>query len=219
MIAADDPFIRVFGTRYGHDDVVDGLDVPVRFDLQVNLCGPGTNLVCDGQCSTPRKGGYRSFEGGKERLSISVGDREDGDLGDGRRVFNVESLRAGCCADPRGERVAGIQRHVHHAAALDAVLGSPWARRKDVAVEESVIAGVGVDDASHGTFFPCELRLDPAPRSAIPGDHDRALHGDAEPIELLVVFRDPVVHIHQGPCDIAIDRIGVVRWQLLAVLA
>jgi hypothetical protein len=50
-------------------------------------------------------------------------------------------------------------------------------------------------------------------------DHDRAFHRNAHPLQLLVVFRNSVIHKDQRRCNVAINRICVVGWQLLALLA
>src|SRR4029077_11864906 len=50
-------------------------------------------------------------------------------------------------------------------------------------------------------------------------DDDRALHRDAMSLELFVVRRHAVVHEDQRRGDISINRVRVVRRQLLVMLA
>ncbi len=67
-------------------------------------------------------------------------------------------------------------------------------------------------------MFRRNLGLDAAPGVPIFCNHDCAFYGDAQAIELLVVFRNAVIHEHQRRRHIAVDRVGVVRWQLFALL-
>jgi hypothetical protein len=90
---------------------------------------------------------------------------------------------------PGREGVAGVDRHVGHAAALDALRGPIRAGGVDLALEVAVVLRVGVDDAADGALLRGDLRLDAAPASAVARDDDLALHVDAEPLEALVVVR------------------------------
>ena len=63
------------------------------------------------------------------------------------------------------------------------------------------------------------LRLDAAPGAPVAREGDLALHGDAQPLELVVVLGQAVVHVHEGAGDVAVDRVGVVRRELLGLLA
>ena len=122
-------------------------------------------------------------------------------------------------ADAGRQRVAGINRHVHDAAALHAVLGTAGPCGKDFALEVAVVVRVGIDEAADGAVLGRHLGLDAAPRTAVARDHDGALDGDAQAVELLVVVGHAVVDVDQRRGDVAIDRVGVVGGQLLVVLA
>ena len=63
-----------------------------------------------------------------------------------------------------------------------------------------------------------DLRLDAAPRAAVARDDDRALHRDAVARELVVVGGDAVVDVDERRGDVAVDRVGVVRRELLGLL-
>ena len=52
MIAANDP-LAVVGAAQGGDDVVNGLDVPVRSNFQMHFRGAGPDVISDGQAATP----------------------------------------------------------------------------------------------------------------------------------------------------------------------
>ena len=75
-----------------------------------------------------------------------------------------------------------------------------------------------VDQAADSSVFSRNLRLHSAPRVVVLRNHNRALHGDAEPVKFLVVLRQPVVHKDQGRGYIAVDRIRVVGGQLFRLL-
>src|SRR4029453_5801034 len=61
--------------------------------------------------------------------------------------------------------------------------------------------------------------LDPAPGTTVTGDHNSAFHGDAEPVEGLVVFGNAVINVHKRPRPVTVNRVGVVGGELLIVLA
>ena len=86
-------------------------------------------------------------------------------------------------ADAGRERIAGMHRHVHHRAALRAVLVAIRALRIDVALEVAVVARIGVDDAADRAMLGGDLRLDAAPRPAVARDDDLPLHVDAVALE------------------------------------
>ena len=111
-----------------------------------------------------------------------------------------------------------MHRHVHHAAALHAVLVAHRARRVHVPVEVPVIFRVGVDEAPDRAVLGGDLRLDAAPRPAVARDDDGAFHRDAQPVEHLVVLRAAVIDIHQAPGDVAVGRVRVIGRQLFGVL-
>ena len=69
---------------------------------------------------------------------------------------------------------------------------------------------------------PCSAAtfgLMPRHEPPVAGEHDRALHGDAQPLELLVVLGQAVVHVDEGAGHVAVDRVGVVARELLVLLA
>src|SRR2546426_208353 len=95
----------------------------------------------------------------------------------------------------------------------------PGPMRVYVALPVAVVPGIGVDEASHRPVLGRDLGLDAAPRAAVARDHDRALDGDPHALELLVVRGNAVVHVHEGPGDVAVRGIGVVGGELLVLLA
>ena len=134
------------------------------------------------------------------------------------RFLQLQALGIRGGADSGRERVAGIDRHVHDAAALHAVAIAPGALREHLAHEVAVVVRIGVDDAAHRAVFGGHLRLDAAPGPAVARDHDRALDGNAQAFELLVVVRNAVVHVDERRGDVAVDGVGVVGGKLLVVL-
>ncbi len=115
------------------------------------------------------------------------------------------------------ERIAGIVG-VHDAAALHAVGGTERAVGIMLALEEAVVARVGVDDAADRAVLGGDLGLDAAPRAAVAGDDDGSLDRDAHALQLFVVFAHAVVHIDERAGDVAVFGVGVVGGQLLGGL-
>ena len=82
-----------------------------------------------------------------------------------------------------------------------------------VALEVPVIPWIGVDQRPNRAVLVRNLRLDSAPGPAVARDHDLPAHIDPPACQLLVVGRDPVVHVDQFAGHVAVGRIGVVRQQ------
>ncbi len=219
MVAANDPFLRVGRAGQPGDDVVERLDVPVEGQLEVHGGLPGSDVVGDGQRAAPGDGSDRSAESGQQRLRVAVRDREHGDPGNRPGVLDRQPLRVGRGAHARRERIAGIDGHVLHAAALHPVARPHRSFREHVAAEVPVVSRIGVNEASDGAVFGRHLRFDAPPRGSVARDHDGALHRDAKSVEILVVRRPAVVDVDEGSGDVAVRRVGVVGGQLLGLLA
>ena len=77
---------------------------------------------------------------------------------------------------------------------------------------------VGKNQATHRAVLRGNLWFDPAPRMVIARNDNLALYGHAHALEPLVVFRHAVVHVHQRRRHVAVNRIRVVRGELLRLL-
>ena len=186
--------------------------------FQMNFRRARAEVIGDGQGAAPGVGNDISFERGQQRLRVGVGNRQHGNFGEGLGVFQVEALGIFRGADAGRERIARIDRHVHHAAALHAVARTPCAVGENVALRVAVIGGIGIDEASDGAVLGRDFGLDAAPGIAVARDHDGAFDRNAQAFELLVVIRDAVVDVDQRRGDVAVDRVGVVGGQLLGLL-
>ena len=127
-------------------------------------------------------------------------------------------LAPGTAPTPGRQRIAGIVS-VHDAAALHAFARTPAALRIVVAVEIAIAFGIGIDDAANGPVLAGNFGLDAAPAFAITRDHDRALDGNSQPVQLFVIVAVAVIHIHQRRGHISVDGIGVVGRKLFGSLA
>ena len=122
-------------------------------------------------------------------------------------------------ADAGRQGIARIHRHVHYAAALHAVFRTPRASRKNLPLKITVFVRIGVNNAAYRAMLRRHFGFDAAPGTAIPRDHDSPFHRDAQAFELLVIFGNAVVHVHERPGHVAVDRVGVVSGELFVVLA
>ena len=77
--------------------------------------------------------------------------------------FRVQTFGAFGGSDSGSERIAGIKRHIHHAAALHPVARTPRARGKSVALNIAIISRIRIDQAAHGAMLRRNLGFDPAP--------------------------------------------------------
>ena len=109
-----------------------------------------------------------------------------------------------------------MNRHVHHAAALRAVLGAIGTARIHIALEESVVSRIGIDQATDRAVFERHLGLDAAPAGAITRQHDLALDADVHLLQALEVRGHAVVHIHDFSGHVAVAGVGVVEGRLIA---
>src|SRR5581483_4215510 len=90
MIAAHDPFVRIGASGNSHDDVVEPLDIPVRLNPQMNLSWTRLYVIGDGQSAAPTFRGKRSLQRSQKWLRVAVGNRQNGNLGQGLRIFQLE---------------------------------------------------------------------------------------------------------------------------------
>ena len=135
------------------------------------------------------------------------------------RFLNFQALGVFRGAHTGRQRIAGIKRHVRDAAALHAVLGPPGACGERLALKETVLMRIGIDQAADRAMLGGHFRLDAAPGMEVARDDDFALYGNAHALEFFVIFRNAIVDVDQRRGDIAVDRIGVVCRELLGLLA
>ena len=218
MIAANHPLIRRRAPRDARDHVAQRLLAPVGFDPQVHARRPGTDVIGDAEAAPPFLRSDGTFKSGEKGLRVTVRNRQDRDFGERACLRQRQSPRVLRRSDARRQWIAGIHFHLHDAAALHAIAGAPRTLRVRVALHKSIVFWIGVNDAPDSPVLSRDLGLDAAPGPEVAGDHDRPLDRDAQPIELLVVRRHAVVHVHERRGDIAVDRIGVVGRELLALL-
>src|ERR1035438_3407900 len=107
-------------------------------------------VVRDRESAAPGFGSDRSSEIREQRLRIPIRDRKHGELHDGLGLAEREAFRAGFGSPTRRQRVAGVERQVEYAAALDALGRAIRAVGIDVALEVAVVARIGIDDAADG---------------------------------------------------------------------
>ena len=187
-------------------------------DLQVHGSRAGADPVGDGQGTAPGSRRYLSRKRFEQRLRIAPRDRQYRYFGDRERILDRQASGAGGGAYGGRQWVAGIDRHIHDAAALHTFARPVRAFGKRQALRVAVLVRIGVDQTAHGAVLGGNLGLDAAPGPAVARDHDRAPHRDAPPLQLLVVFRHAEIHINQRARDVAIGGIGVIRGKLLALL-
>src|SRR6202012_613272 len=144
-------------------------------------------------------------------------DREYRNPGDRLRVLDGEAFGTRNRADAGSEGVTGIVG-VHDAAALHAVSRPQSAGWIIGAVEKSVLARIGVDDATDRTVFGCDLGLDTSPAGAVTGDDDCAFHRNPEAIEFVIVLAVAEIYVDERASDVSIGGIGVVRRELFRSL-
>ena len=219
VVAAHYPLVGQGAAFERSDDVVHRLGFPVEGQLQMHLRRPGPDVVRNGQRPAPVGRGHGAGQGGQQGLRIAVGNGQTRDLRERGCGFVVEALGVFGRAVAGREGVAGVGGHVEHRAALSPGFGLEGAFGVHVALPVAIVLRVGINQAADGTLFGGHLGLDAAPRAAILGNYDFALHVDASALQLLVILRHAVVHEHQLGGHVAVAREAVVGGQLLGGLA
>ena len=187
MVAADDPLVGLGRTGDPGDDVVDGLQVPIKVRLEVDLRRARPDVVRHRKPSPPAVGSDGPSERRQHRLRVGIRKRQSRNGGQHLHLREREPLRILGRAHARRERVSGVKRHIHHAAALHAVPGPPGALRERFTFDVAVLAGVGIDQAADRPVLGRDLGLDAAPARPVSRDDDRPFDRDAQAFELLVV--------------------------------
>ena len=218
VIAADDPLLGAIGARQSRDDVAARHHVPVEFEIHVHARRSGAEVIGDRKRAAPIGRSDRTSEVAQQRKRVAVRNRQHRDLRDHVDIFSVEALRIRGRAHAGRERIAGMDRHIHHRSALRAVFVAVGAFRIDVSLVVAVVTRIGVDDAANRAVLGGDFRFDSAPRAAIARDGDFPFHVDAAAFELIVVCGHAVVDVDEIAGDIAIDRVRVVHRQLLVRL-
>ena len=110
-----------------------------------------------------------------------------------------------------------MNRHVHRAAALHAVLGPVLTQRIHVVAEITVVLGIGIDDAADRAVLGGEFRLDAPPAPVISRKDDLALDIHAEFFKHFVIGRHAVVDIDDLARHVSVGGIGVISGKLADV--
>ena len=219
MIPANDPLVRRLAARNLRNHVVHGLDVPVELEFQMYLRRAGPHVIRNRQSAAPLFRSHWSFQSREQRLRIAVGNRQYGNLRQAGSIFHRQPLGIFRGANSRSQRIPRIRRReIHHAAALHAIRIAHRSLRKDIVLTIAIVARLGVDEAADRAMLGRHFRLHPAPRVVVLRDDDRALHGNPQPVQLLVILRKPVVHENKRRSHVAVDGICVVSRKLLRFL-
>ncbi len=185
----------------------------------MNLRRPRPHVIRNRQRAAPLLRRHRARQRGQQRLRVAIRNRQHRNFRDALRLLQRQTLGIGSRADPRRQRIPRARgSKIHDAAALHSIRIAHRPQRKHIVARVSVILRFRVDEAANGSVLGCNLRLHPAPTVIVLGDYNRAFHRNAKPVELLVVLGQAVVHKHQRPGNIAVNRVGVIRGQLFRLL-
>ena len=184
----------------------------------MHSCGTGPNVIGERQATAPCGRRHRALDGSQQRLGIRIGNRQDGDFCYGFDLFEREPLCIRSRTNARREGIARINRHIQHAATLDAESRTRRTIRIRVPGHVPVTAGIGINKAADSSMFGRQLRFDSAPGLAVTHDDNCVFHRNTQPLELFVIRRDTVIDINQRRGHVAIPRVGVVSGKLFLLL-
>src|SRR5207245_11508512 len=147
MVSAHYPLIGIHRARNSDHDIVKSFDIPVRLHFQMDLSGARSYVIREGQGTAPGLGPYRSLQSFKQILCVSVGNRKNRDASEGLHILQSQTLCVLRSSYVRSQRIAGMNGHIHDAAALHAIRWTPRSLRKDVTFKITVNRGIRVDQA------------------------------------------------------------------------
>ena len=185
----------------------------VHLQVHVDLRRAGADAIRDRQRAAPRFRRDRSLQPLEQLDAVAIRHRLHRNRRERLDLVHREPLDARLRRPIGRRRIAGIARHVHHAAALNHAPAAERAVGVDLALEVAVLVRIRIDDAGDGAVLGRDLRLDAAPAAAVAREDDLALHADAELVERLVVGRDAEVHVDDLAGHVARRRIRVVGRQ------
>ncbi len=210
MIGANDPFVGQLGPWNPGNHVVEGLLPPIGADDHVHGRRARPDVVGDRQRTPPPLGRDRATDGGQQRLRVAVGNRHHRDLQDRLGLGDGQALGVLGRAVAGRERIAWVQRHVRHGAALHAGRRTPAALGVDLPYRVAVIARIGINDAAGRAMFLRELRLQSAPPTPVADDDDLPFDVDGAAGQILVVVIHSIVRVDQLAADVAVTAVRVV---------
>ncbi len=175
-------------------------------------------MVGNGEPAAPALGSDRAGKSRKQRLRISIGDRQHWNFRDGGGFFDLQSFGVLGGADTRRERISRIIGHVRDAAALHTIRRTIGSFGEGLTGHEAIFMRIGVDQAADGTVFSRHLGLDAAPGVVITSDDNLAFDRDTQALELFVVLGNSIVHVDEGSGHVPVNRVSVIRGKLLGLL-
>ena len=160
------------------------------------------------QSATPRLGHIRALEARQDLPCRRVADRlhRNGGQIQFRRIIAHHAVRREHTGRPGVTRIRErVQR-----ATLDAKVVRPTSTvGPHLALGESRVTRIGVDDQPGCAHLLREPRLVAAEALAVTRDHDLALHVHAEFLQLREVFARGVVGVHHRRRHVAVAAVGV----------
>ena len=210
MPSGDNQFIGPHATADDRERVHDGLVgplTPLGPHGHAQRHRPVAQVIPEREAALPLLRHRLTLQSAEDLFGVGVADGQHRNCGDGHRVGRQPSgpLRRGPA------RSRGIPPAVVQAAPLHRLRRAHGAVGVDVAAEEAVVSGIGVQHQSHGTSSLRFARLDSAETLAIPGDDHRALDRLAQGIQHGVVVRQSVIGEHYRPGHVPCPAVPVHR--------
>src|SRR5260370_31116874 len=133
----------------------------------MDLRRTGPYMVGDRQRAPPASRSDRTSQRRQERLRWGVGNRQRRDFGDGLGLADGQPFCAFGGSNAGRQRVSGIDRHVHHAAALYTIPWPPGTLRKHLTLVVAILVRIGINDAAYSARLVRDFGLDGPPRRAV----------------------------------------------------
>src|SRR5207302_1560066 len=92
----------------------------VRFGFHPSLSSP-PNVISKRKRAAKTFRRYRAFQRGQKRPGVAIRNWERGNFGEGSDVFDRQPFYVALRANAGRGGIAGIDRHIHDAAALHAI--------------------------------------------------------------------------------------------------
>ena len=116
MVTVNNPLLGIVSPVDARDHVVEGPHLPVERQLEVHFRWSRADMVGQWQCASPRLWHDGAVQVLQDWLRVVVGDGQNRYFQKRLRFSALEPSRARLGGPPWCERIAGMDRHVHHAA-------------------------------------------------------------------------------------------------------
>src|SRR5262249_24737810 len=156
MIPEDDQLVWIFVSRNSADDIPNRPIVIILLEMHFDTHRSRSNVIGEWQRTLPFTRGLRAPEILQNRRSVAVREWRGWNFRHVRSLRRRNSLRIGQRWQRRNSwsgGIAGVLEHVLNGATLHCRFRTPWALGIGIALEVTIVPGIGIDDHAGRTVL------------------------------------------------------------------